>query len=630
MDRNTVIGFSLIFLILIGYYWWTAPSAEEKARDQFVRDSIEKAEVRQLAAAKAADTTAKMSDTGVSKAGVAADSINLAKQVGGFAASIKGTETLLKLKNKSLTISVSNKGGRIAAVQLNEYKRSDSTPLILIDKEHSSFYYEVLTPGGTLKTDDFYWKTVQSTDSSLTLRLDNGKGAYIDQIYTLNPQDFMLNYRLEVNGMQNEVLRGNPDLKLTWQSLLSKQEKDLKWETQNSYVQYKLPGDEPEKLDASGEGDEVEIDGKPQWVSFKQQYFNTTIISADAFDKEAKVSWTETKATDKVKDMKAELYLDYALEDKKAWNMKFYFGPNHFQTLKNLNVGIDGHDMQRIVPLGWGIFGWVNRFIVIPVFNFLDDYVGNMGIIILLLTLIIKSLLLPLVYKSYISTAKMRILKPELDEIKAKNEGNLQKMQQDNMALYRKAGVSPMSGCVPMLLQLPILFALFQFFPNAFELRQKAFLWAPDLSRYDSIWDLGFNIPFYGDHVSLFTLLMTVSTLIYTRLNNQISGVTGQMKWIGYVMPFIFLGVLNDYSSGLTWYYFVSNMVTFGQQAIIRRTVNDAKLHAQIAEARKKPVKKSAFAGRLETAMKQAQQKQQAAQKKTPGKPNPPKGPKKK
>jgi YidC/Oxa1 family membrane protein insertase len=203
----------------------------------------------------------------------------------------------------------------------------------------------------------------------------------------------------------------------------------------------------------------------------------------------------------------------------------------------------------------------------------------------------------------------MRILKPELDDIKAKHNGDLQKMQADNMALYKKAGVSPMSGCVPMLLQMPILFALFQFFPYAFELRQKAFLWSNDLSQYDSVLNLGFHIPGYGDHVSLFTLLMTISTLIYTRLNNQISGVTGQMKWIGYLMPIIFLGVLNDYASGLTWYYFVSNMVTFAQQAIIRRTVDDKKLHAQIAEARKKPVKKSAFQARLETAMKQAQAK---------------------
>ena len=257
----------------------------------------------------------------------------------------------------------------------------------------------------------------------------------------------------------------------------------------------------------------------------------------------------------------------------------------------------------------------MNRYVVVPVFHMLEGVIGSMGIIILLLTVIIKMVLLPLVYKSYISTAKMRILKPELDVIKEKHGSDLQKMQSENMELYRKAGVSPLSGCVPMLLQLPILFAMFQFFPNAFELRQKAFLWAQDLSQYDGP-SLGFTIPFYGDHVSFFTLLMTISTLIYTHLNNQISGVTGQMKYIGYFMPIIFLGVLNSYASGLTWYYFVSNMITFTQQWVIRRTVDDQKLHAQIAENRKKPVTKSKFQQRMEEAMKASQQKQAAAKRK--------------
>lgn len=625
MDRNTIIGFSLIFLILIGYYWWTAPTPEEKAREQAIRDSV--------AAAQAKPKAKPTADSGVGVATVkkadsvkADDSLVVARSVGGFARNINGNDKLIVLKNKSLTVGISTKGGSLSSVNLNKYKRSDGKQLNLIDKSSSSFGYELTTRNGILKTNDFYWNIVEQTDSSARLRLDNGAGAYIDQVYKLNSQDFLLDYDLELHGMQNEVLRGKPDLNLKWQVDLFNQEKDSKWEKQNSYIAYKLPGEDPDKMGAGGDEEKEEIKGKVQWVSFKQQYFNAAIISKDAFDNDADLRWTDLKDTGMVKQMYASMYLNYELEEQKTFNLKFYFGPNHFQTLKQLNVGIEEHGLQRIVPLGWGIFGWVNRFVVIPVFNFLDDYILNMGIIILLLTLIIKSLLLPLVYKSYISMAKMRILKPELEEIKEKHAGDLQKMQADNMALYRKAGVSPMSGCVPMLLQMPILFAMFQFFPNAFELRQKTFLWSSDLSQYDSILDLGFSIPFYGDHVSLFTLLMTVSTLIYTRLNNQISGVTGQMKWIGYLMPVIFLGVLNDYASGLTWYYFVSNMVTFGQQAILRRTVNDKKLHAQIAEARKKPVKKSAFQERMELAMKQAQNKQ--AQGKRPG--IPPKGGKKK
>ncbi|MBS3914071.1 MAG: membrane protein insertase YidC [Bacteroidetes bacterium] len=615
MDRNTIIGFSLIFLILVGYYWWTSPSPEERAREQRTADSIARVEAQKVKKAPVAAAKADSIPAAVAKA---QDSLKLANVAGGFAANT-GKEEIIYLKNKSLTLGISTKGGRIASAVLNEHKRSDKSALELINPKLSEFYYELAVPNGTLRTDAFTWKPVSKTDSTLTMRLDNGAGSYMDQVYKLNYQNYLVDYKLVMHGMQDQVMKGNSDLKLTWRNILTNQEKELKWETQNSMLMYKTEGEDTKDLGASGDGKTESVTGKFQWVAYKQQYFNSTLISKDALEKDAKLTWAPTKVANGVKDMKSELYLNYERETEKSYNLSFYFGPNHYKTLKNINAGTKDLDLQKIVPLGW--FGFVSRFIVIPVFDFLGKYIGSMGIIILMLTFIIKFLLLPLVYKSYISTAKMRILKPELDAIKEKHNGDLQKMQGENMALYRKAGVSPLSGCIPILLQMPILFAMFQFFPHAFELRQKAFLWSADLSQYDSILNLGFHIPFYGDHVSLFTLLMTVSTLIYTRLNNQISGVSGQMKWIGYFMPIIFLGVLNEYASGLTWYYFVSNIITFAQQAVIRRTVNDDKLHAQIAEARKKPVKKSAFSSRLETAMKQAQQKQQAAQKKNlPGK----------
>jgi YidC/Oxa1 family membrane protein insertase len=250
--------------------------------------------------------------------------------------------------------------------------------------------------------------------------------------------------------------------------------------------------------------------------------------------------------------------------------------------------------------MGWGIFGWVNKILTVNVFYFLSQYISNFGIIILLLTIIVKTILFPLVYKSYKSSAKMRVLKPEMDEIKVKYGNDMAKMQQENMKLYRKAGVNPMGGCLPVLLQMPILIAMFQFFPSSFELRQQAFLWSSDLSSYDSILNLGFEIPFYGDHVSLFTLLMTVSTLVYTMYNNQMTGVTGQMKIISYLMPVMFLGFFNNYASGLTYYYFLSNLFTIGQQLLIRQFVDDNALHAQIQENKKKPVTKSKFQQKLE------------------------------
>jgi YidC/Oxa1 family membrane protein insertase len=418
----------------------------------------------------------------------------------------------------------------------------------------------------------------------------------------------VVDYKFTVRGLDGFLRRGNSDFKFNWSAELNNQEKGKKWELQNSNVVYKFPKEDPQTMSATEPGTEV-LKNKLQWVGFKQQYFTVLIANKNEFATDAKLSWDQLKAEDKVKKMNAELFLEYGGEPNKEYAMSYYFGPNHYKSMQSSDIGIANHEIERIIPMGWGIFGWVNRYIVVPVFSALDGVIGSMGIIILLLTIIIKTLLLPLVYKSYISTAKMRILKPEIDEIKEKHGSDLQKVQSENMSLYKKAGVSPMSGCVPMLLQMPILFAMFQFFPNAFELRQKTFLWSDDLSTYDSILDLSFNIPFYGDHVSLFTLLMTLSTLIYTHLNNQISGVTGQMKWIGYFMPVIFLGVLNDYASGLTWYYFVSNMITFGQQYVIRRMVDDEKLHAQISESRKKPVVKSTFQKRMEDAMKASQQK---------------------
>ncbi|MBM3920396.1 MAG: membrane protein insertase YidC [Sphingomonadales bacterium] len=614
MDRNTIIGFSLIFLILVGYYWWTAPTEQEIAAQKRMADSIAKTE----AVKKSSAETANSKDS-IKSASNETDSSLLKIIYGGFSQNFGGTAAEVSLANSSVTVTFSTMGGKPTQVKLNQYKRADSTDLILLDKKHSGFYYEITTKNDVLRTDKFNWKIVSQTPESVTFRLDNGAGGYIEQKYILSKQDFLLDYSLKVSGLENEFQRNN-DLKLVWNAILHKQEKGMQFENQHSNISYRVPGEHPEALSATSPERLEKIPGNLQWVAFKQQYFNATLINKDGFAQGCNLEWKETREPGYIKDMRAELYLPYSREKEKSWNLSFYFGPNSYKTLQAVNPGFADHELHRMIPLGWGVFGWVNRWMVLPIFNFLDGKIGDMGILILLLTLIIKFVLLPLVYKSYISTAKMRILKPEIDQIKEKYGNDMQKIQVENLALYKKAGVNPMSGCVPMLLQMPILFALFQFFPVLFELRQKTFLWSTDLSAYDSILEFGFHIPGYGDHISLFTLLMTISTLIYTHLNNQISGVTGQMKWIGYIMPIIFLGVLNDYPGGLTWYYFVSNMVTFGQQFAIRKLVDDKKLHQQIAEARKKPVKKSNFSKRLEEVMKAQQQKTQGNPRKPGGK----------
>jgi YidC/Oxa1 family membrane protein insertase len=609
MDRNTVIGFSLIFLILIGYYWYTAPTPEQQAAFDKQRDSI-----AQVEAAKANPVKSATTATNVSKASISSDTA-LVKSLGGFASQLSGKAEVIQLRSKQLSVDVRTKGGNMGRVMLNGHKRSDSSALELLSNidAYNEWFFELYTANGPLKSSDFYWNVVKQSPSSVTMRLGD-TSRYIDQTYTLDADGYTVKHAMSFKGIDELVKSRTSGIKIFWRAQLHKQERDMKWETQNTTVVYKMVGEDADKLDVASP-DAEELKNNLEWVGFKQQYFSAIMVADSTFSSDAKISWKETKEPGKIKDLQAEVYLDFDRQSYKEYGFNYYFGPNQYYTMQEAKVGKANAGLERVIPLGWGLFGWVNRYVVIPVFHALDGVIGSMGIIILLLTIIIKTALLPLVYKSYISTAKMRILKPELDVIKEKHGNDMQKMQQDNMALYRKAGVSPMSGCVPVLLQMPILFAMFQFFPNAFELRQKAFLWATDLSQYDGPM-LGFNIPFYGDHVSFFTILMTVSTLIYTHFNNQLSGVTGQMKYIGYFMPIIFLGVLNDYAAGLTWYYFVSNMITFGQQWVIRRTVDDTKLHAQIAENRKKPVTKSKFQQRMEEAMKVSQQRAAAQKKK--------------
>lgn len=615
MDRNTVIGFSLIFLILAGYYWYTAPTPEEQARINNLRDSIARVDQRfqdsvnqAVGSAKAQVPIVKTDSLGVK--------ITKSQE---FAAFESGADSLISMKNKHLSLQFNTRGGRISSVKLNEFKRSNKDDLdLLIEGKNEMAWTWTDQRGQELNSRDFLWEVAEQSDTVIAFRLSVNENQYVEQKYTLySNRPYVVNYALNVVGMSDFVRRGNSDFRFDWAATLQKQERDMKWEEQQTAIVYKLPDETPTTLTTTEEAEEL-LKSPLKWIAFKQQYFSVVIASDADISTDAKLAMkmkgTTADSAD-IKPLSARIFMEYKGEEKRNGNFHFYFGPNHYKTLESTNIGIANSELERIIPLGWGIFGWVNRGVVIPVFSALDGIIGSTGILIMILTIIIKTLLLPLVYKSYISTAKMRILKPEIEAIKEKHGNDLQKTQQENMALYKKAGVSPLSGCVPMLLQLPILFAMFQFFPVAFELRQKAFLWATDLSQYDGPM-LGFNIPFYGDHVSFFTLLMTVSTLIYTHLNNQISGVTGQMKYIGYFMPVIFLGVLNDYASGLTWYYFVSNMITFGQQYVIRKTVDDKKLLAQIADARKKPVTKTKFQERMELAMKASQSRSKGSNRK--------------
>lgn len=591
MDRNSIIGLGLIFAILIAFAYINQPSQAELDAAKRRQDSLTLVRAQN-------DSIALAMSAAVTKDSVVAsvqDSNALQNAYGTFASFSGGNESFTTLENEEIKVAVSNKGGRIYKVELKKYKRADGSPLVLVDGNSNDFSYGFATRDAkAISTKDLYFQPQLSADGkSVSMKVKLGEQQYIEHLIALNKNNNLVDFKINLVGMDGVIAPNNNYLDLSWRSNVFQQEKTHDAEEKTSTIYYQYPNEDPEYLSETKELKE-DVKTPIQWISFKQQYFNTSLIATPTFEN-AVLESKNDPSKKFVKTLSANIGLAYSHKPTENYDMQFYFGPNHYKTLKALNIGL-----ERVVPMGWGIFGWVNKLLTVNVFYFLGQYLSNFGIIILLLTVIVKTILFPLVYKSYQSSAKMRVLKPEMDEIKVKYGNDLAKLQQENMKLYRKAGVNPMGGCLPVLLQMPILIAMFQFFPSAFELRQKAFLWSADLSSYDSILDFGFNIPFYGDHVSLFTLLMTVSTLVYTMYNNQMTGVTGQMKIISYVMPVMFLGFFNNYASGLTYYYFLSNLFTIGQQLLIRQFVDDKALHAQIQENKKKPVTKSRLQIKLE------------------------------
>ncbi|OYU95150.1 MAG: membrane protein insertase YidC [Bacteroidetes bacterium B1(2017)] len=593
MDRNSIIGLGLIFVILISFAYLNQPSQAEIDAAKRRQDSLTLVRIQNDSIA----ATMAMAEKKVAEAAIPTQADSAAKQnaFGTFASYTEGKEQMTTIENEELKVDVTNKGGRIFKVELKKYKRADGSPLVLVDGVDNEFSYGFATRDAkAISTKDLYFTPALAADGkSVTMKVNLADGQYIEHKVSFNASTNLVDFKINLVGMESLIAPNYNILDLSWKQNILQQEKTHDAEEKTSTIYYRYPNEDAEFL---AETKDVKEDLKTpiQWISFKQQYFNTALISAKTFDK----ALVETKLDQGKKFVKfasANIELPYNHSKNEEFSMQFYFGPNHYKTLKALNIGL-----EKVVPMGWGIFGWVNKLLTVNVFYFLGQYLGNFGIVILLLTVIVKTLLFPLVYRSYLSSAKMRVLKPEIDEIKEKYGNDMAKLQQENMKIYRKAGVNPMGGCLPMLLQMPILIAMFQFFPSAFELRQKAFLWSSDLSSYDSILNFGFNIPFYGDHVSLFTLLMTVSTLVYTMYNNQMTGVTGQMKVISYLMPVMFLGFFNNYASGLTYYYFLSNLFTIGQQLLIRQFVDDKALHKQIQENKKKPVTKSRLQSKLE------------------------------
>ena len=597
MDKNSITGVILIVAIVFGYNYLYPPVIEAPKSDIEKTIVVEEEEINPPSQQIEA-TTVNSEEFSSSQ---------YSDLYGSFAISAEGNSKPIIIENEKIELTISPKGGRIISAILKEYITSKGDSLNLISADSSRFNLSFFSENRIINTEDLFFSAFDQTDNSVRMRLLAENGGFLEYVYSLRPNDYMVDFEVNNSNLQNLIPTNQNIMELDWSVKLPHTEKSIENERLYSTTYFKYLNDEVDYLSETKD-DEEELIGKVQWIGFKHQFFSSVLINNQGFDKSTKVSATTNEfSTEYVRNLSANITLPYNHKKDEKNAMQFYFGPNHYNTLTNYNL-----DLEKMIPLGWGIFRWVNKYAVIPIFNFLSSWISNYGIIILIMTFIIKMALAPFTLKAYLSQAKMKVLKPEIDKIQEKHKDkDPMKAQQEVMAFYKKTGVNPLGGCLPMLLQMPILFALFRFFPASIELRQQKFLWADDLSSYDSIMSLPFEIPFYGDHVSLFTLLMTISTLLYTRMNNQMSGPQmAQMKWMMYLMPVMFLGFFNNYAAGLSYYYFLANMVTFGQQFVMRKYfINEESILNKIEQNKKKPVKKSKFQKRLEEMAKKQQEK---------------------
>ncbi len=640
MNKSSLIGFILIGAVLFGWMLWMQPSKEERAEQQRIQDSIMTArrEAAALDSLRQLEERARAEEAAALAAIHAAetDSATLAAEqeqarldkFGVFASASNGTEQTWIVENELQKITFSSKGGYIKEVELKDYKTYDSMPLISFDPETALFDLSFFSNNRIINSSQLFFQpylngqpwqgdhlTVGAGDSltfALRAYTDAGPDAYLEYEYKVRGDNYMFDCNLRTVGMKEFIANNINYLNLDWQLDLMQHEKDVdRFTTSTVYYRVMNEGD-VDRLEDRKHKEEV-INSSVNWVSFKERFFCNALVAKNGFAS-AKIGVnTDHPGNPKyLKTMSASLELPYDNNaEVNEFPMSFYFGPNHFQTLRSYHL-----NLQRQIDVGnFFLIRWIN-YGVIYVFNWLGSYGWNYGIVILILTILIKILLFPIAFRSYKSTAVTRLLKPEMEAIAEKypREEDAMKKQQAIMNLQKQAGVSPTAGCVPMLLQFPILIAVFRFFPSSIELRQQPFLWAEDLSTYDSILDLPFRIPGYGDHVSLFCLLMTITTFIYTYVNNKQMDTTANpqmkgMKIMMYLMPILFLGIFNSYSAGLSYYYMLANIITFLQMYLFRVLTDENKIRAKIEENKRKPVKKSRFQQRLEEAQK-AQQKQ--------------------
>ena len=614
MDKNTIIGLVLIGVLLVGFSILSRPSQEQLEAQQHYYDSI--AQVQQREAELKAKQEAALENERIARR----DSSALFRQA------LHGTDQEVTIENNVASLTLHTKGGVLYQSVLKEYKEQDKqTPLTLVRGGDAEMNFLFYNRNEIIETKDYYFTPVQQTDSSVTMRLQADSASYIDFCYTMHPDNYLVDFTIQAVGMEGKLASTNRHVDIEWSERARQIEKGYTYENRLAELTYKRDGEGSDYLNAN-QDDQEDIAETLNWVAFKNQFFSAVMLSEAGFQKASLASKLEPKGSGYIKDYSASMNTAFDPTGAEPTRLYLYLGPNHYKTLTALDKGRDKDwELNRLVYLGWPLFRWINKWIIINLFDWLQGWGLSMGVVLLFLTIIVKAAVFPATWKTYLSSAKMRVLKPKIDEINQTypKQEDAMKKQQEIMGVYSQYGVSPMGGCLPMLIQMPIFIALFMFIPSAIELRQQSFLWADDLSTYDAIINFPFHIPFMGSHLSLFCLLMTVTNILNAKfmMQQQDTGANPQMaamKWMQYLMPVMFLFILNDYPSGLNYYYFISTLISVVTTIIMRRTTNEEKLLAQLEANKKDPkqMKMSGFATRLEAMQKQAEEmkKQRLAQ----------------
>lgn len=628
MDKNSITGFALIGLLFVAFFYFNKPDAAKIEAQKHYRDSI--------AALQQAEENVRQQIIAAEEAAIEEqknDSTSLFFNV------LNGEAKEITIANEKVSIDISTLGARITSATLADYTNQEGGKLTLFDdrdnittkdsrgretEQYNQMYFTFDGKEENIDTKILYFTPREQTDSSVVMRLAFAEDKYIDFAYRLLPDSYMLNLAIDAHNMQNFFPSSTRQMGITWEQLMRQQEKGFKFEQQYSTLTYKIAGDDTDYL-SEIKNDEETLEQPIDWVAFKNQFFSCIMIAGEQFDKVYVESDTINEGRGYLKNCYASMYTPFDPSGKVATDIQFYFGPNKYSDLVESNhLAVNGDkelDLHKLIYFGWPIVRWINRFFIIYLFDWLNSWGMNMGIVLLLLTLIVKAIVYPFTYKSYISSAKMRALKPYIDKINAKypKKEDALKKQKETMALYSQYGASPMGGCLPMLIQMPVFIAMFNFVPNAIELRQESFLWANDLSSYDALISWNTSIWPIGNHISIFCLLFCVTQILNTYYTSKMQPSMGGspeqeqqakiMRWMMYLMPIMFFFIFNDYSSGLNYYYFVSTLISVLIFVYLRRTVNEQellrKMEAYNEKNKSNPKKQSNFMARLEALQEQ-------------------------